>query len=279
MSLLHVPDPRAGMNAFAIPAWWAALEDDRVVRDEDECPDVTVVSLPDDEADRAVLVVPPLIRLLAEPTGDALAAWVVEVRAVQAELAVPLHLAVSLDEVTSLDQLLALAAGRRWPPFSVAAAAAHTETDPVPPLSVPRGEEVLRAYADALVDHVEVLLPPAWQTAADGTADAFAALSRALDADPEVTPAEARALRDACRAALADLEAAGVTVSGPRDALLWPVPATGGQIPLDVATDAALEVMLSLVERRVDLAPDRAGVVPLAQLPASALLARLGGRG
>ncbi|TQK73179.1 MULTISPECIES: hypothetical protein [unclassified Nocardioides] len=275
MSLLHVPDAHAGMNAFAVPTWWASLEDERVTRDDDERPDVTVVEV-DLDADRTLLVVGAVAELLSEPTPEGLAAWVAEVRAVHTAEA-PVHLAVSLDEVTSLDELLTLAAGRRWPRFDVAAAAAHTDADPIPPQSVPGGQDTARAYADAIVAQVEVLLPPAWQTAVDGTADATACISRALDTDPDLGPAEARAMRDACRAALAALEADGVTVSGPRDALLWPVPAERGLVPLDVAADAALEVMLGQVERPADLAPDRAVVVPLAELPARALLTRLRG--
>ncbi len=279
MSLV-VPDPRSGMNAFALPQWWASLEDERVVRDDEDHPDQTVIDavIAGVEGDRTLLVVPAITDLLAEPTLDALAEWVGEVRALHVSADAPVHLAVCLDVVTSLDQVLTLAAGRRWPPFDVAAAAARSETDPVPALSFPRGQEVVRAYADAVVAQVEVLLPPAWQTAADGAGDAVAAVTRALDADAEIGAADARELRDACRAALADLEAEDVTISGPRDALLWPVPAQAGRIPLDVVTDAALEVMLSLVERRVDLAPDRPRVVPAGELPARALLARLGGR-
>jgi len=45
MSRLHVPDAHAGMNAFAVPTWWASLEDERVTRDDDELPDVTLVEL------------------------------------------------------------------------------------------------------------------------------------------------------------------------------------------------------------------------------------------
>lgn len=275
MSLLHVPDAHAGMNAFAVPTWWASLEDERVTRDDDERPDVTVVEV-DLAADRTLLVVGAVAELLSEPTPEGLAAWVAEVRAVHTAEA-PVHLAVSLDEVTSLDELLTLAAGRRWPRFDVAAAAAHTDADPVPPQSVPGGQDTARAYADAIVAQVEVLLPPAWQTAVDGVADATASISRALDTDPDLGPAEARVMRDACRAALADLEADGVTISGPRDALLWPVPAERGLVPIDVAADAALEVMLGQVERPADLAPDRSVVVPLAELPARALLTRLRG--
>jgi hypothetical protein len=279
-SLLHVPDATGGMNAFAVPTWWASLEDERVTRDEDERPDVTVVVADGLPHDRTLLVVGGVAELLTEPTLAGLESWVSEVRAIHAAAAAPVHLAVSLDEVTSLEQLLALAAGRRWPRFDVAAAAAHTRqpgADPVPPQSVPGGQDAARAYADALVAQVEVLLPPAWQTAADGAADATACISRALDTDPDVGPAAARVLRDACRAALAGLEADGVTVSGPRDALLWPVPAERGLVPIDVAADAALEVMLGVLERPVDLAADRPVVVPVAELPARALLARLGG--
>ncbi|GAA3517133.1 hypothetical protein [Nocardioides daeguensis] len=276
MSLLHVPDARAGMNAFAVPTWWASLEDERVTRDDDELPDVTVLDLADLADDRTLLVVGAMAELLAEPTAEGLAAWVAEVRAVHTAAA-PVHLAVSLDEVTSLDQLLTLAAGRRWPRFDVAAAAAHSDADPVPPQSVASGQATARAYADAIVAQVEVLLPPTWQTAVDGTADATACISRALDTDPDLGPAEARAMRDACRAALADLEADGVTISGPRDALLWPVRAERGLVPIDVATDAALEVMLGQLERPADLAPDRAVVVPVEDLPARALLNRLRG--
>jgi hypothetical protein len=263
------------MNAFAVPTWWASLEDERVTRDDDELPDVTVVEV-DLPADRCLLVVGAVAELLPEPTPEALAAWVAEVRAVHTASA-PVHLAVSLDEVTSLDQLLTLAAGRRWPRFDVAAAAAHTAADPVPPQSVPGGQDTARAYAEAIVAQVEVLLPPAWQTAVDGATDATACISRALDTDPDLDPAEARLLRDACRAALAGLEADGVSISGPRDALLWPVPAERGLVPLDVAADAALEVMLGQVERPADLAPDRAVVVPVEELPARALLTRLRG--
>ncbi|WP_436699036.1 hypothetical protein [Nocardioides sp. BYT-33-1] len=280
MSLLHVPDAAGGMNAFAVPTWWASLEDERVTRDEDERPDVTVVDVAELPGDRTLLVVGAVAELLSDPTPDGLAAWVDEVRAIHAAATAPVHLAVSLDEVTSLEQLLTLAAGRRWPAFDVAAAAAHTGqpgADPIPPQSVPGGQDAARAYADALVAQVEVLLPPSWQTAADGAADATACISRALDTDAEVGPAQARALRAACRSALADLEADGVTISGPRDALLWPVPAERGLVPIDVAADAALEVMLAVLERPVDLAPDRPVVVPLEELPARALLARLGG--
>ncbi|MDQ6524738.1 hypothetical protein RB608_14050 [Nocardioides sp. LHD-245] len=278
MSLLHVPDAAGGMNAFAVPTWWASLEDDRVTRDEDERPDVTVVDVAELPDDRTLLVVGSVAELLAEPTPDALAAWVGQVRAINAAAAAPVHLAVSLDEVTCFEQLLALAAGRRWPPFDVVAAARHTDADPVPPPSVPGGQDTARAYADALVAQVEVLLPPAWQTATDSAADATACISRALDTDPDVGPADARALRDASRSALAALEADGVTISGPRDALLWPVPAERGLVPIDVAADAALEVMLAVLERPVDLAPDRPVVVPVGELPARALLAKLGGR-
>ncbi|GAA1504101.1 hypothetical protein [Nocardioides humi] len=278
MSLLQVPDARAGMNAFAVPTWWASLEDERIARDDDELPDVTVVDLDPAvlPADRTLLVVGAVAELLPEPTTDALAAWVGEVRALHTAAA-PVHLAVSLDEVTSLEQLLTLAAGRRWPPFDAVAAATHTAADPVPPQSVPGGQETARAYADALVAQVEVLLPPAWQTATDGASDAVACISRALDTDPDVGPAEARVLRDACRAALAGLEADGVTISGPRDALLWPVPAEHGLVPIDVAADTALEVMLGQLERPADLAPDRPVVVPLDRVPARELVARLRG--
>lgn len=276
MSLLHVPDAHAGMNAFAVPTWWASLEDERVARDDDELPDVTVVDVADLPGDRTLLVVGAVTELLSEPTADGLAAWVAEVRS-HHTAAAPVHLAVSLDEVTSLEELLTLAAGRRWPRFDVAAAAAHTDADPVPPQSVPGGQDTARAYAEAIVAQVEVLLPPSWQTAVDGATDATACLSRALDTDPDLGPAEARAMRDACRAALEQLEADGVTVSGPRDALLWPVPAEHGLVPIDVAADAALEVMLGQVERPADLAPDRAVVVPVEELPARALLTRLRG--
>ncbi|WP_408897870.1 hypothetical protein ACJ5H2_01900 [Nocardioides sp. R1-1] len=274
MSLLHVPDARPGMNVFAVPTWWASLEDDRVGRDEDERPEITAVEVDALPADRTLLVVGAIAELLAEPTPEGLAAWVAEVRSLHSEAA-PLHLAVSLDEVTSLEQLLELAAGRRWPRFDVAAAARHTEADPLPLQSVPGGQETARAYADALAGQVEVLLPPSWQTAADGIEYATACIARALDTDPDVDATEARTLRDACRAALAALEADGVTVSGPRDALLWPVPPEHGRVPIEVAADAALEVMLGLLETRVDLAPDRPTVVPLDQLPARALLARM----
>lgn len=262
------------MNVFAVPSWWASLEDERVSRDEDERPDLTVVEADALPADRTLLVVGAIAELLVEPTPEGLAAWVAEVRSLHSAAA-PLHLAVSLDEVTSLEQLLVLAAGRRWPRFDVAAAARHTEADPLPPQSVPGGQETARAYADALVAQVEVLLPPSWQTAADGVEDATACIARALDTDPDVDATEARVLRDACRAALAALEAEGVTLSGPRDALLWPVPPEHGRVPIDVATDAALEVMLGLLESRVDLAPDRPVTVPVDRLPARALLARL----
>ncbi|WGX96214.1 hypothetical protein [Nocardioides sp. L-11A] len=280
MSLLYVPDATDGMNAFAVPAWWASLEDDRITRDEEERPEVTVVDVAELSDDRTLLVVGAVAELLSEPTPDGLAAWADEVRALHAAAAAPVHLAVSLDEVTGFEQVLTLAAGRRWPRFDVAAAAVHRGqpgADPVPPPSVPGGQETARAYADALVAQVEVLLPPSWQTAADGAADATACISRALDTDPDVGPAEARALRDACRSALAGLEGDGVTISGPRDALLWPVPAERGQVPIDVAADAALEVMLAVLERPADLAPDRPVVVPVGELPARALLARLGG--
>lgn len=276
MSVLRVPDAVAGMNTFAVPTWWASLEDERVSRDDDELPDVTLVEVADLPADRTLLVVGAVAELLSEPTPAGLAAWVAEVRAAHTASA-PVHLAVSLDEVTSLDQLLTLAAGRRWPRFDVVSAAAHTDTDPVPPQSVPGGQGTARAYADAIVAQVEVLLPPAWQTAVDGAADATACISRALDTDPDLGPAEARAMRDACRTALEQLEADGVTLSGPRDALLWPVPAERGLVPIDVAADAAIEVMLGQVERPVDLAPDRALVVPVEELPARALLTRLRG--
>ncbi|TNM36247.1 hypothetical protein FHP29_18950 [Nocardioides albidus] len=275
--ILQVHDARAGMNAFAVPTWWASLEDERVIRDDDELPDVTLVELAGPSAGRTLLVVGAVAELLAEPTPEALASWAEEVRALHSDAA-PVHLAVSLDEVTSLEQLLTLASGRRWPPFDVRAAAARTDADPVPQQSVTGGQAAARAYADALVAQVEVLLPPSWQTAADGAAEATACISRALDADPDVSAADARVLRDACRSTLAELEADGVTISGPRDALLWPVPAEHGQIPIDVAADAALEVMLGQLERPADLAPDRPVVVPLEQLPARALLARLGGR-
>ena len=277
MSLLHVPDAGAGMNPFAVPTWWASLEDERVVRDDDELPDVTVIETADLPSDRTLLVVGSVAELLGEPTPSGLAAWETRVRALHTSAA-PVHLAVSLDEVTSMEQLLTLAAGRRWPVFDVAAAAAHTEADPVPPQSVPGGQEAARAYADALVAQVEVLLEPSWQTAVDGVADASACISRSLDADPDVAASDVRVLRDACRDALARLEGDGVTISGPRDALLWPVPAEHGLIPVDVAADAALEVMLGLVERPVDLAPDRPVVVPVEELPARALLARIRGR-
>ncbi|MBM7518124.1 hypothetical protein [Nocardioides nitrophenolicus] len=276
MSRLHVPDAHAGMNAFAVPTWWASLEDERVTRDDDELPDVTLVELSELAGDRTLLVVGAVAELLSEPTAEGLAAWVADVRALHSAAA-PVHLVVSLDEVVSLDQLLTLAAGRRWPRFDVAAAAAHTDADPVPPQSVPGGQDTARAYADAIVAQVEVLLPPSRQTAVDGAADATACISRSLDTDPDLGPAEARAMRDACRAALAELEADGVVISGPRDALLWPVPAERGLVPIDVAADAALEVMLGLVERPADLAPDRPVVVPVEELPARVLLTRLRG--
>ncbi|GAA4080644.1 hypothetical protein ACFFOS_08375 [Nocardioides kongjuensis] len=275
MSLLHVPDAHAGMNTFAVPTWWASLEDERVSRDDDELPDVTVVEV-DLPTDRSLLVVGAVTELLPEPTSAGLAAWVDQVRAVHSGVA-PVHVAVSLDEVTSLDELLTLASGRRWPRFDVAAAATHTDADPVPPQSVPGGQDIARAYADAIVAQVEVLLPPTWQTAVDGVTDATACISRALDTDPDLGPAQARALREACRAALAELEADGVTISGPRDALLWPVPAERGMVPIDVAADAAIEVMLGQLERPADLAPDRPVVVPVEELPARALVARLRG--
>jgi len=278
ISRLHVPDAIAGMNAFAHPAWWHALEDERVRRDEDELPELTVVDAAGLPHDRTLLVVGPVAELLAEPTVAALEAWAAEVRGLHAAAPAPVHLAVSLDEVTCLEQVLTLAAGRRWPPFDAAAASAHTDADPVPPQSVPGGQQAARRYADALVAQVEVLLPPAWQTAADGAADATACISRALDTDPDLRPDQARAMREACRAVLAGLEADGVTISGPRDALLWPVPAERGLIPIDVAADAACEVLLGMLERPADLAPDRQVAVPVEELPARDLLARLRGR-
>lgn len=249
MTLVRVPDPRRGINAFATPDWWAGQATDRVSRDGGGA---TIVATVDDVADQddvTLLVVEPIGSFLAEPSLAALDAWVADVRDLAGVVPGPVRLAVSLDPVTSLDQLETLARGHRWPPFDVAAAARHDQHEPIPAPAVPGGLEVIREYADALVAQVEVLLPPSWATAADGVADAAACVVRALDADPDLDDVTARALRDASRQALADLEADGITLSGPRDALLWPVPAGGGGIPLDVAADAAVEVMLAQFER------------------------------
>lgn len=245
MTHLRVPDPRRGINAFATPSWWSSQPADRIAREAG----TTVVTTPDDVADLTLLVVEPVGSFLAEPSPAALDAWVADVRELAGGVPGPVRLAVSLDPVTSLDQLETLARGHRWPPFDAVAAAHHDQHDPIPAPATPGGLQVIHEYADALVAQVEVLLPPSWPTAADGVADATACVVRALDADPDVDDATARTLRDACRRALADLEAEGITLSGPRDALLWPVTARGGEIPLDVAADAAVEVMLAQLER------------------------------
>lgn len=235
MSTLRIPFGVTGANVFAAADWFGG----RPVLDVDRAPW---------EGELTVLVVGPVRAWLPASTEAAVDAWAEEVRSVVVEAPGTVRLAVSVEPVTSLEQLVTLADGRRWPPSDVADGARHAADDRIP---LPAASGVAQQYAEALLGDLVPGLPYSWLTAAEATADAVASVARSLDADPGMTPEEAQALRGATRRALAAIEEVGVVVTGPRDALLWPVPDDGGRIPIDVATDAAVEVMLGQLERRV----------------------------
>lgn len=257
MSRLRVPHaPGAGINLFTGESWWEAVATGTgAIRDET----VTLLDLPGApwEGEQTLLVAAPVTDVLAEPSVPAVAAWADAVHTVAAAQPGTIRVAVSTGSVRSLPELITLAQGRRWPAFDLGEAARHRAQDALPVGLSAGGQGVVARFAEALVGNVAVLTAGAWQTAADGMADATACLGRALDADPDLTDAEARALRDACRAALASFEESGLVLSGPRDALLWPVPPDHGRIPLDVVADAAVEVLLAQAERPAD--PDLEG--------------------
>lgn len=245
VTTLRIPDPRLGLNSFATDAWWEATPD------AERTPDARVVAAPGApwDGERTLLVAGAVTDHLAEPTVAAVEAWAAEVCALVAAQPGPVHLAVSLSTVRSLDEAVTLAQGRRWPAYDAVEAARHRAGEPVPVPSIPGGQQAVSAFVTALLPQVEVLAASGWATAADATADATACVSRSLDADPDVPDDLARELRAAGRAALVAFEEAGLTISGPRDALLWPVSAERGQIPIEVAADAAVEAMLALRER------------------------------
>ncbi|AIY16049.1 hypothetical protein GUY44_11255 [Pimelobacter simplex] len=253
MSTLLIPAPRAGANVFATDAWWddVASDEPGVVR-EPGVVEVRRDDLPWD-GQRTLLVLGQITELLAEPTVAAIEAWAAEVRALAAQQPGSVHLALSLSTPRALAELVTLARGHRWPPFDAGAAARYRRADPVPVPPTPGGQRAVSAFVDALLEQVEVQAVSGWATAADATADATACLSRSLDADPDVSDDLALALRAAGRAALTTFEDAGLTLSGPRDALLWPVSAVQGRIPIDVIADAAVEAMIGQRERPAEV--------------------------
>ncbi|KAB2808207.1 hypothetical protein F9L07_22015 [Pimelobacter simplex] len=245
MTTLRIPDPRVGLNSFATDAWWEAIPA------AERTPDARVVELPAAawEGERTLLVAGLVTEFLPEPTVAAVESWAADVCALAAAQPGPVHLAVSPSTVRSLDEAVALAQGRRWPAYDADEAAWHRAGEPVPVPSIPGGQQAVSAFVTALLPQVEVPAASGWATAAEAAAEATACLSRSLDADPDVPDDLARALRTAGRAALVAFEDAGLTLSGPRDALLWPVSAERGRIPIDVAADAAVEALLALRER------------------------------
>ncbi|WP_418061947.1 hypothetical protein [Pimelobacter simplex] len=246
MSTLRVPAPRAGVNAFATDHWW-----EEAVPDAERTADARVVPVPAApwDGERTLLVAGAVTESLAEPSVAAVEAWAAGIVALAGEQPGPVALAVSLSTPRSLAELVTLAAGRRWPAYDADEAARHRAGEPVPVPSIPGGQQAVSAFVTALLPQVEVPAASGWATAAEAAAEATACLSRSLDADPDVPDDLARALRTAGRAALVAFEDAGLTLSGPRDALLWPVSAERGRIPIDVAADAAVEALLALRER------------------------------
>lgn len=111
--------------------------------------------------------------------------------------------------------------------------------------------EPARSYAAALVERHDLGDP----AVAAGVEAAVAAVARGTDADLALSLDDAITLRDATAAVLDRVLAAGVEVRGPRDALLWPLPAIDGRVPLAVAAEAAAAVLAVRQNR-----PDRGGV-------------------
>jgi hypothetical protein len=147
-------------------------------------------------------------------------------------------LAIHPGPVASGEELAALAAGLRSPYVDVTAE---------PPAPTPANPLVQR-YDDVLTAQFTETNPPSRLTKAWGRADAVAAFARATDADPALGPEDAAAVRAATVATLARLEQ-HVTVVGPRELLLWPVPAPG-KLPLELAVGVALDVLRAPAERR-----------------------------
>lgn len=95
--------------------------------------------------------------------------------------------------------------------------------------------EPARSYAAALAERHDLTDP--------AVVAAVAAVVRGTDADSTLSLADATLLREASAAALGRILEAGVEVVGARDALLWPLPAVDGRVPLAVAAEAAAAVL------------------------------------
>jgi hypothetical protein len=147
-------------------------------------------------------------------------------------------LAIHPGPVTSGEELAALAAGLRSPYVDV------TAEPPAPSPATP----LVRRYDEVLTGQFTETNPPSRLTKAWGRADAVAAFARATDADPALSPEDAAAVRAATVTTLTRLERQ-ITVVGPRELLLWPVP-TSGRLPLELAVGVALDVLRAPAERR-----------------------------
>lgn len=248
-----VPTGQEQLNEFATQRWWESAEPAEGVRHDVSADGDHLLTWggprpvrPD--SDRVLLVVTPVRTWL--PTEPAAARSRLERLAddvLRHTSRARVALAIRATPPSSVAELLAAAAGLRWP---LVDPAADPETgaaiDPAVAPDVRRFAELL---ADELASQADRMVPPSAVTRALGVADAVESLSFSVDASGEVPADQAHELRAATRDALDRLQAAGVRVSGPRDALLWPLPTTAGRLPTELAARAALAVMHGAVER------------------------------
>lgn len=153
-------------------------------------------------------------------------------------------LAIHPGPVTTAADLLALAEGTRAP---------YVDVQAEPP--VPTPADPVSARFDAVVtEQFAGGSAPSLLTKALGRGDAVAAFERATAPDAHLSAADAAAVRAASIAVLRRLEQA-LTVIGPREALLWPVPRpapdeSGGTLSMQLAVGVALDVLRAAGERR-----------------------------
>jgi len=137
----------------------------------------------------------------------------------------------------SLGDLLLLAAGLRAPLLDLTA-------EPAPPPRTPFATRL----ADAVGARLGTTFRAGWISRALGLADAIESAGLASAEVADVPPAEATRLRAATREMLGRLAASGISLVGPRDALLWPVPVADA-VPLGLAAEVAAAVFDGVPER------------------------------
>lgn len=278
---LVLPEGLRGLNTFATAGWWSARREELAQAgisvetgvDVAGGRSATLLTWPAvtpglpvlpvvPEGPRVLLVADPLRpRLSAVPAAEReaeLRAWEADVAGwVDAVEGVTVELAARTAEPGSVAELAAAAAGIRWPLLELRRAV--VEAAPAPSYVLP----VAQQFADLVRDRIGEGMRAAWITQDLGHRDAAESFALAVVGDAGELGggdlSEHLALRAAARAALHRLEAAGVHVTGPRDALLWPVPVTDGEVPVEVAVDTAMAVLRGVLERAD---PVNAGVVP-----------------